>query len=109
MVFRHIDQDVTTTIRNTAVFLQSRRWRGGLVLLAVWHSRVLVAACDDGCVHGGGAILLRGGIDDMPNKVNAFVLVLKMRWQKMAAATSGACAIVCVEGLLDWFVLLACC
>jgi hypothetical protein len=45
----------------------------------------------------------------MPNKANAFILVLKMRRQKMAAATSGASAMVHFEGLLDQFVLLARC
>ena len=61
--------------------------------------------CDDGRVQGGGAVWRRGGVNDMPNKVNALILILKMVWRKMVAADSRAGAVVPAESLLVRFLL----
>jgi hypothetical protein len=59
----------------------------------------------DGLVQGGGTAWCHGGNEGRPGKVNTLILVLIMGRRQLASVTSGACTMLHVEGLPDWFEL----
>ena len=76
-------------------------WRRGAVGSRLW-------TCDNGHVLDSGVVWRRGGIDGRPDKVNALILVLKIRRQKTTPeAALERAHVVPTESSLDRFVLSA--